>query len=238
MIRTRRHDGPALDATVSFEHLVRSARRLAEHGARRVLGITGTPGAGKSTLCNALVAELGDSAMLVAMDGFHLANRELTRLGRKDRKGAPDTFDVEGYLARLCNQTEPVVYAPLFDRRIEESIAGSVPVAVDTPLVITEGNYLLLQAHGWSSVRERLDEVWFLDTDPHERTRRLNARRPSHGHPEAAAATWVRDVDEPNALLVEAGRQAADLVAHLATTIPDSNHLAEIRTNENMEARA
>ncbi|CAN5760509.1 hypothetical protein BH24ACT15_BH24ACT15_11780 [soil metagenome] len=123
--------------------LVERARELLASGRRTVLGITGAPGAGKSTLARALAVELGESARLVAMDGFHLAEAELRRLGRHDRKGAPDTFDVCGYVAmlrRLRTSTDPVVYAPRFERAIEEPIACAVAVRREVPLVITEGN--------------------------------------------------------------------------------------------------
>jgi pantothenate kinase len=210
---------------VEFDELVRRARLLIAAGGRRVLGITGTPGSGKSTLCAALLDELGDDAVLVGMDGFHLANEELVRLQRRGRKGAPDTFDASGYVAllqRLRAQRDTAVYAPRFDRGIEESIAGAVPVHPGTALVITEGNYLLLENDGWAGVRAQLDEVWFLDVDPLERVERLNRRRRSYGHPADEAAIWVRDVDERNAVLVESSRERADLVAHLTTVLPDA----------------
>ena len=102
------------------------------------------------------------------MDGFHLANSELARLGRADRKGAPDIFDVDGYVAllnRLRRPGDAPIYAPVFNRGIEEPIGSAVSVPADVPLVITEGSYLLLDDHGWGAVRDCLDEVWFLDVD-------------------------------------------------------------------------
>jgi pantothenate kinase len=152
------------------------------------------------------------------MDGFHLSNRQLRRLGRAERKGAPDTFDVAGYRSLLgrIRAGDEDVYAPVFDRRIEESIAAAVVVPVDVPLVVTEGNYLLLENHGWAPVRRLLDTVWYIDVARAERVRRLEARRRSHGHDAATAAAWVRDVDEPNAAIVESTRARADCVIHLA----------------------
>ncbi len=205
-----------VDETIA--QLVDRARALARSGGRRILGITGAPGAGKSTLCAALMDALGEEAVLVGMDGFHLANEELVRLGRRDRKGAPDTFDVGGYVAlldRLRTQTEAVVYAPVFDRTIETSIASAQAIGSDTPLVITEGNYLLLREHGWDRVGSRLDESWFLDIPAEERAARLVRRRRSHGEDIAAATAWVRDVDEVNAVTVTATRDRADLVIAL-----------------------
>src|SRR3954467_3212309 len=141
--------------------LTARARALAQQGGRRILGIAGPPGGGKSTVSRQVVAELGSSARLVPMDGFHLAQAELVRLGRRERMGAPDTFDALGYAAllrRLRDQTEPVVYAPEFRREIEEPIAGAIAVPKEVPLIVTEGNYLLLSDGDWGAVRPLLDE--------------------------------------------------------------------------------
>ncbi|MGY1722620.1 nucleoside/nucleotide kinase family protein [Blastococcus sp. SYSU DS0533] len=200
------------------QELVDRAAALARGGTRRVLGITGAPGAGKSTLCAALLDRLGDRAALVGMDGFHYANVELARLGRADRKGAPDTFDVDGYVALLGRLRTPPpvpVYAPVFDRALEEPIGSAVPVGPEVPLVLTEGNYLLLEEHGWSAVRACLDEVWYLEVPPDVRERRLVRRRRSYGHAREAAEEWVRSVDGRNGRTVETSRSRADLVVHL-----------------------
>ena len=122
------------DATL--DQLVESAKALVVPGERRILGLTGAPGAGKSTVAEQLVTALGpDAAVLVPMDGFHLANEVLIGLGRRDRKGAHDTFDDGGYarlIATLRSQRvdDPVVYAPRFRREIEESIVPPDSVAL------------------------------------------------------------------------------------------------------------
>nr|WTB34398.1 nucleoside/nucleotide kinase family protein [Streptomyces sp. NBC_00830] len=198
------------------------ARRLAAPG-RRILGIAGPPGAGKSTLAARLVDGLGGLAVLVPMDGFHLAQAELDRLGRAGRKGAPDTFDAAGYAAllrRLRTPGEPgPVYAPTFDRALEEPIAGAVPVPPDIPLVVTEGNYLLHDEEPWAPVRGLLDEVWFLDLDPDVRVRRLVDRHVRFGKPRPYAERWVAESDETNARLVDRGRDRADLVVRLRPAV-------------------
>lgn len=195
------------------------ARRLAETGQRRVLGIAGPPGAGKSTLAEKLTEALEGRAVLVPMDGFHLAGAELERLGRADRKGAPDTFDAPGYAALLRRLRDPdpdhPVYAPAFDRALEEPVAGALAVTPDVPLVITEGNYLLLDEGPWAPVRGLLDEVWFLELDPEVRVRRLVERHVRYGKPPAVARAWVERSDEANARLVERGRDLADVVVRL-----------------------
>lgn len=208
-----------------FEGLVARARGLAVAGHRRVLGIAGAPGSGKSTLAERLTESLGPAlAVLVPMDGFHLAQAELERLGRAERKGAPDTFDASGYAALLARlrAAEPgtTVYAPAFDRRIEEAVAGAIPVASEVPLVVTEGNYLLHDDPAWAPVRPLLDEVWFLDPDPELRVERLVRRHLSFGKERAFAERWVARTDEANARLVARGRSRADLVV-ADPSVPD-----------------
>lgn len=202
--------------TSDLTPLTDRARGLASAGGRRVLGIAGPPGAGKSTLAARIVEALGDRAALVPMDGFHLAGAELERLGRADRKGAPDTFDAAGYAAllrRLRDAGESCpVYAPAFDRALEEPVAGSVRVDRETPLVVTEGNYLLLDEGPWAQVRGLLDEVWFLDADPEIRVSGLVERHVRFGKPRPYAERWVAESDERNARLVERHRDRADLV--------------------------
>ena len=203
--------------TLSMPDALARATALATSGGRRVLGLVGPPGAGKSTVSTALQRVLGAAMVVVGMDGFHLANAELIRLDRRQRKGAPDTFDVDGYvrlLTRLRAQSGPL-YAPRFDRELEESIGSAVLVEAGTALVVTEGNYLLHDEFGWDEVRPQLDEVWYLHLNDAERRRRLVQRRLDHGDTVEHAAHWVEHVDEPNAVLVAATRHRADAVVVL-----------------------
>ncbi|MFR9731318.1 nucleoside/nucleotide kinase family protein [Saccharopolyspora sp. MS10] len=198
-----------------LDELRRRARALAEEGSRRILGITGAPGAGKGTVADALLADLGPAAVLVPMDGFHLAGAELRRLGRQDRKGAPDTFDAAGYVAllrRIRDQGPEIVYAPEFHREVEESYAGAIAIRPETPLVITEGNYLLLDEPPWNEVRELLDESWFLAPDNTERLSRLVARHVRYGRTRDQAREWVLRSDERNAERVSPTKVHADLL--------------------------
>ena len=198
--------------TAAVDDLVERARLLAVPGRRRILGIAGAPGAGKSTLAAQLVDALGGLAVLVPMDGFHLATRELERLGRADRKGAPDTFDAAGYVAllRRVRTGDERVYAPTFVRDIEEPIANALAIDPSVPLVITEGNYLLVDVGPWSAVRALLDEAWFVDVDDAVRRARLIARHVSYGRSLDDATEWVMRSDKANAALVIATHGRAE----------------------------
>jgi pantothenate kinase len=185
---------------------------------RRILGIAGAPGAGKTTYAAGEVVRserAGVPATYVPMDGFHLADVGLTALGLLDRKGSPDTFDAWGYAAllrRLRERPEHVVWAPAFERILEQPLAGAIGVGPEPDLVVTEGNYLLLDRAEWRAVRGELDEVWFLDCSDHVRRTRLVARHVEFGKSLADAEAWVKRVDDANAALVAASRERADRV--------------------------
>ncbi|MBY3791599.1 nucleoside/nucleotide kinase family protein [Rhodococcus fascians] len=205
----------------SLDELVELAGRLAVPGERHILGLTGAPGAGKSTVAQQLVDALGpELSVLVPMDGFHLANEVLIELGRLDRKGAHDTFDDGGY-ARLVTAIhdqrpgDPLVYAPKFRREIEESIGSAVPVPSDVPLVITEGNYLLMQSDAWPAARAMIDEVWFLAPHTAVRHERLVARHEAYGKSPEEAQFWAMGSDERNAELIGSTAQRADRILRL-----------------------
>lgn len=188
-------------------------------GRRRLLGLAGPPGAGKSRLATVLTALAdasstgGGVAVNVPMDGFHLADAELARQGLADAKGAPETFDAWGYAAlleRLRRRPGHVVYAPAFDRTLEQPLAAAIAVGPDVELVVTEGNYLLLDGPAWSRARDRLDEVWYVSVADELRRERLMARHVEFGKSPEEARAWVDRVDEPNARLVSACGGAAD----------------------------
>lgn len=205
----------APSVTLPMAGLAARARRLVRPGRRVLLGIAGTPGAGKSTVAEALQHALGETVAVVGMDGFHLAHDELTRLGRQDRKGAPDTFDSFGYAAllrRLKENTDAVVYAPAFRRDLEEPIGGYLRIDRTTPLIITEGNYLLLDNEGWKPARQQLDHIWFLDLPDQVRQHRLTLRHQKYGKTPDAARNWATGSDQANAEIVRVNQNAADLI--------------------------
>jgi pantothenate kinase len=212
---------PRPSIRMSVSDLVTRAAALAEAAPRVLIGITGEPGAGKSTCASALHAgltEAGITAALVGMDGFHLAHSALGELGLVAVKGAPETFDADGYLAllrRLRSPGDQVVWAPEFRREIEDSIGSAIPVGPEVRVVITEGNYLLLDGP-WREVRSVLDEVWFLDIAAELRHERLAARHERYGR--STEQAWDRTLgsDERNARAVAGTRPLADLVVTLS----------------------
>lgn len=205
--------------SLTLDQLASRAASLITDDGRRILGITGAPGAGKSTASQAIVRKLGSRCSIVEMDGFHLANRELDRLGRREQKGAPETFDADGYAALLhrLRSADSIVYAPVFDREIDESIGSATAVEPRTPLIVTEGNYLLLPNGSWPQVRAAIDTVWYLEVPEATRTQRLMKRHSRFGRSSEAAADWVRRVDQPNADMIAAARSRADLIVEIRT---------------------
>ena len=203
---------PAL--RISTPDLLADIDTRISRGGRHVIGFVGAPGAGKSTLVEALHVARPNATCIVPMDGFHLAQSSLERFGRAARKGAPDTFDAEGYvrlLERIRSQRpgDGPIWAPAFDRRLEDAIAASIEISAGTPVVLTEGNYLLLDEQPWRPVRGLLDACWYVDVKPALRLERLIARHVAHGRSPDAARAWVESTDEPNARRIEATRQRA-----------------------------
>jgi pantothenate kinase len=214
---------------MDFADLVARARGLVRDGRRAVLGVTGVPGAGKTTLAEKLVAALAPAPPAgldpyawiahVPGDGYHLADVELDRLGRRARKGAPDTFDPLGYAAllrRLHEDVDDVIYAPGFERVIEQPIAASISVPRSARLVVTEANYLLLREPGWQHVRAQLTEVWYVELEETERLRRLVERHERFGKDHEAAVAWATGTDQRNAEIIGATRGEADLMVPAA----------------------
>jgi len=186
---------------------------------RFLLGITGPPGAGKSTLAQALAAnvlgERGRIALVAPLDGFHLSNEALDSLGLLSLKGAPQTFDARafvGCLRRLRDDPRTTMLWPDFDRSAERNIPDAILIVASTRLVITEGNYLLLEQPPWHEVRELLDQVWYLDVPEEILRRRLIDRAMAHGRQEDDAVRHVDESDLRNAELVAQTKHLADLI--------------------------
>lgn len=216
------HSGVAAER---LDELVARVERLRNQqpDGRVLIGIAGAPGAGKTTLAEALVDRLaggtpwpGTQVAHVPMDGFHLADTELDRLGLRDRKGAPETFDPGGFAALLARiRIGESVWAPAFERTLEQPIAQSLPITAATRVVISEGNYLLLQGGRWPEVRRYFDEIWFCRIDDDLRRERLIVRHVQFGKTPQQALAWVLRSDERNAELIAETARYADLVVDL-----------------------
>ena len=204
---------------------------------RLVVGLVGAPGSGKSTIAEQLKTDLkaaGVFAGLVAMDGFHLSNAVLDELGRRNRKGAPDTFDVEGYLAtldRVRADGAPQVFAPAYRRDLHESVAAGSIVS-GTGVVVTEGNYLALETRGWGAARERIDLLIHIDVPEEVLVLRLITRHEEFGKNPLAAGHWVRTVDLPNARLIATSVHRCDEVWREPEDEPDSD---DVDTDDELE---
>jgi pantothenate kinase len=191
--------------------------------ARVIIGIAGAPGAGKSTLAEALAAIFAaeleprygpDAAVAVPMDGFHLSNVELRRLGLSNRKGALPTFDGAGFVHLLerIRARDELVYAPAYSRVVHESIGGVIPVFPQTRLIVVEGNYLFLPEEPWVRGRRLLDLAIYVEVPDEVRVPLLVQRQRSFGLDEETAQDWVERSDEANARLIATTRPYADVV--------------------------
>ncbi len=204
-----------------FDDLISRIEALhsASRDRRIIIGIAGSPGGGKTTLASGLVEELNRTsagqAIALPMDGYHLANSTLSRLGLRDRKGALETFDGWGFVAllkRVRTERGHTIFAPSFERTVDEPVAGEIAIEDHHRIVIVEGNYLLVDAAPWDQVREIVDEAWFCATPEDARIERLVARHMYFGRTREDATAWATDVDGVNAKLIEATRHNATLV--------------------------
>ena len=199
----------------------RSVAAIAEHldandsGRRRLIGIVGAPGAGKSTIAEQVAAAI--DAALLPMDGYHYPQAVLRELGRRERMGAPDTFDVDAFVATLeaVRNSGSSVSARGFDREVEEPVEAAITIPQELRTVIVEGNYLLLSDGGWERVRPLLDETFMIELAEPVRHERLVARHIRFGKSPTDARAWALGPDERNALTISETLHRADHVIAL-----------------------
>jgi pantothenate kinase len=205
----------------TMENLLAEIAARGRGQKRVIVGIAGCPGSGKSTLAQHIVDAFGAQAQLLPMDGFHLAQSVLASLGLENRKGAPETFDSAGFLSllsRVASQASyEAIYAPRFDRNIEEPIACALPIRPETTVVIVEGNYLLLDDAAWRPIRSFLDVACYLSVDNDLRESRLLRRHMEFGRTRAEALAWMDAVDNPNAVRIEDSKANANFVLEISS---------------------
>jgi pantothenate kinase len=192
----------------SAANLAETAIDRAGTKRRFIIALAGPPGAGKSTLSEALVAEFtkrGQGAAIVAMDGFHFDNAVLEARGNLARKGAPFTFDVDGYAAllkRLRAEPDHDIAAPVFDRALDLARAGGNIITPEHRFLIAEGNYLLLDQPGWAQMAGLFDLTVMLTAGLEELRLRLIDRWLGYGLDPEQALARAQSNDIPNAELV------------------------------------
>lgn len=209
----------AIEINSISEAIARINYLVEVHKKRFIVGITGKPGAGKSTFASELISQLPElKPELVPMDGYHLSNSQLKRLNREHKKGAYNTFDIFGFtnlLERINKDIHTNIYFPVFYREIEESFSADAVVSAQTKVVITEGNYLLHNEGGWEKVKNELVETWYLQVDENLRIERLIERHKKFGKDQKSAEFWAKGSDESNAKLVDSTAALADVIVHL-----------------------
>lgn len=205
--------------SITREGALARVSSLLDSPDRFVLGVVGKPGVGKSTFAEFLSEQLSSELVaILPMDGFHMSNEKLIELGRRNRKGAPDTFDVDDFAKLLADVRDghgSDIRFPIFEREIEASIPDAGLIPAQAKLVVVEGNYLLHSAFGWEKIGDYLNETWFLDVDDELRMQRLIARHIQFGKTPEAANEWSRGTDEVNARLIEQSRSRASFIVNL-----------------------
>ena len=198
---------------MNTDALLELIKARAEGRARYLVAIAGAPASGKTTLAAELAAKLGPCASVLPMDGFHLENSVLQERGLLARKGAPETFDAQGFVELLARvRRTPEVRYPTFDRQADCTRPERGLVSASTRIVLVEGNYLLLRTAPWAALEGLFDLTVSLEVARDELERRLIARWLKYGLPPEAARARALDNDMKNADFVAAHARAADIV--------------------------
>lgn len=186
---------------------------------RIIIGIVGKPGSGKSTIALEIQRQLNSELVaIVPMDSFHMSNKILKAKNLLHCKGAPNTFDVEGFfqlLTRIREDDSHPIYYPIFHREIEESINGEGVISGDARVILVEGNYLLSKSEGWEKFQPIFDYIYFIQIPEKVRIQRLISRHVEFGKSLNEASEWALGSDEINAQFIEQTAHLADDVLEL-----------------------
>ena len=189
---------------INSEDLVELINRQTSFPSRFILAISGPPGSGKSTISSLIANSLGECAKIVPMDGFHLENQRLKDLNLLHRKGSPETFDAYGFLELIRNirKKESLTF-PIFNRDADETIKDAETLCPKHKIIIIEGNYLLLNKHPWSDLREYFDLSIYLEVSDIELEKRLTDRWIEHGLDPISASARAINNDMANVSYVK-----------------------------------
>jgi pantothenate kinase len=205
-----------IDLTPQVNAISERIHHMRQTHDRVLVAISGAPASGKTTLAAEVARRMTEQkcqTIVVPMDGFHLGNALLESRGILARKGAPETFDVDGFvhlITRLKSNAD--VIAPQFDRVRDIAIAGSVMVPRECPVIIIEGNYLLLNETPWATLTGLWDLKVHLSVPLPELRARLIQRWLKHNLSPTAATHRAESNDIPNAERVIANLMPADMV--------------------------
>lgn len=201
-----------MTARIDLPQLAARLRDMAQGPARRMVALAGPPGAGKSHVTEALLQAVPGAALL-PMDGYHLDDGLLSARGDLARKGAPQTFDLDGFavmLDRLARDDGAPVLVPVFDRDLEISRAAARQIDPQARLILVEGNYLLLDRPGWRDLARHFALTVMLDVPRAVLEARLAARWRALPADQARAKLQANDL--PNVDLVLGASRAPDLI--------------------------
>jgi pantothenate kinase len=186
---------------------------------RVLFGVVGKPGAGKSTVVESVKKRfLGQEVAIIPMDGYHLSDEILISQGKRDRKGAPDTFDAARFTKLLQDvkvNSDSEIRFPIFHREIEASVEDEGVIPPEAKVVITEGYYLLSTEHGWVGVKELLDQSFYIVIDDEIRLQRLIDRHIRYGKSPEEAKAWSLGSDETNARFIATTKDLASAIINL-----------------------
>lgn len=207
-----------------------------EKNRRILILLAAPPGCGKTTLSlflEYLSHQIKDITPIqaIGMDGFHhyqdyldchFIKRNGKQIKMSEVKGCPETFDVDKLIAKIKETKIKATYWPLYNRAKHNPEENQV--FVDSPIVLIEGNYLLLNEKPWLEIHHLFDDTLFIEANIDELQQRLIARKMLGGIPYHQASDFYIQSDGVNVLRVLNNSLKANI--HLKM---EKNKLKEIK---------